>query len=100
MIDKEDLSEFIRVKRRTCRDCGAMIPEGILEWLITHWVHLKHCAFCGQPVRIIVTPMHGQDGRFCWRIETEYPDSKEVHRDQYVNVVHDKCWNKTVRRKA
>jgi hypothetical protein len=36
--------------------------------------------------------MHGADGHFCWKIDTEYPDATEIHNGQSVSMVHEKCW--------
>jgi hypothetical protein len=83
---------FVRVKEKKCRDCRMPVSDEIIEWMLEHWLHFTHCGFCAQPLRVLVTPMHGADGHFCWKIDTEYPDATEIHNGQSVSMVHEKCW--------
>lgn len=86
---------FIKIVAKACVGCKVVIPDEVFWFLLTKWLHLTHCRFCGQPVKIRIKFRHDEaNGYQCWNFDSMYVDAQEVQQGQNVCVVHDKCWIK------
>lgn len=86
---------FIKIVAKACSGCKVVIPEEAFWFLLTKWLHLTYCRFCGQPVKIRIKFRHDEaNGYQCWNFDSMYVDAQEVQQGQNVCIVHDKCWIK------